>query len=585
MIQQILTEISGKLVALGIPVQYGMGADITVSEEFLDASWSTGQKKISYEASVFADERSRTVYMYERTMETGSGFSFGGSSSTSFQSGKTLFRKVKSVQYGPDGKAYEYSLDLGAIPKAVKETAESYGWKFKTVINKNKAVYPVGYTPAFVLQENSATNVPIQPVTTQTPAQRQFDDPEGVIYTDTNKKSGRKAGFPGLIAYILLGILLLVFLFAAEATLIGWVVSIGIFAIAFFTQRKLKKRGCLLQLILWIVTGFLLLVSLTIFTTGDLSFTTAGIKNAHMTTAIDANGEPVDKVDSYSQTAQELVAVAELRNAPPNTQVKFEWYYVTEDMLITEYLMDSGDSDANVYVFSNLTNDKPWPEGEYEVRIYTGDRQSPDATITFEVTSGSGSAAAAGTSSQSLAAALPYEKSFPLNDGKSVGTLKLFISDGTGLYESYQGEVICEFSVKFDTSSLSSDFKMHPGQATENDATGSPAYDGLVMSVCSDTQAYHLSSLSYAEYIYNNGEIRPYVETDGATTNMNAAGIIELAQKYPKMQILRYNVNEVGMTQEGDSWITHAEKSFGLHPPVTEGNIPWDEIVSDLGLN
>lgn len=472
MIQQILTEISGKLVALGIPVQYGMGADITVSEEFLDASWSTGQKKISYEASVFADERSRTVYMYERTMETGSGFSFGGSSSTSFQSGKTLFRKVKSVQYGPDGKAYEYSLDLGAIPKAVKGTAESYGWKFKTVINKNKAMYPVGYTPAFVLQENSATNVPIQPVTTQTPAQRQFDDPEGLLYTDTNKKSGKKAGFPGLIAYILLGILHIAMLLIAEASLIGWVISLGIFAIAFFTQRKLKQRGCLLQLILWIVTGFLLLVVLTMFTPGD-----------------------------------------------------------------------------------------------------------------FEVTSGSGSAAAAGTSSQSLAAALPYEKSFPLNDGKSVGKLKLFISDGTGLYESYQGEVICEFSVKFDTSSLPSDFKMHPGQATENDATGSPAYDGLVMSVCSDTQAYHLSSLSYAEYIYNNGDIRPYVETDGATTNINAASIIELAQKYPKMQILRYNVNEVGMTQEGDSWITHSEKAFRLHPPVTEGNIPWDEIVSELGLN
>jgi glycine cleavage system H lipoate-binding protein len=40
---------------------------------------------------------------------------------------------VKNVQYGLDGKVYEYSLDLGAIPKTVKETAKQYGWKFKTV--------------------------------------------------------------------------------------------------------------------------------------------------------------------------------------------------------------------------------------------------------------------------------------------------------------------------------------------------------------------------------------------------------------------------------------------------------------------
>jgi hypothetical protein len=47
----------------------------------------------------------------------------------------------------------------------------------------------------------------------------------------------------------------------------------------------------------------------------------------------------------------------------------------------------------------------------------------------------------------------------------------------------------------------------------------------------------------------------------------------------------RYNENDVGMTKHGDTWTTHAEKAFGLHPPVAEGNIPWDEILKDLGLN
>jgi hypothetical protein len=49
---------------------------------------------------------------------------------------------VKSTQYGAEGKVYEYELDLGAIPKAVKNIAKEGGWKFKTVLSKAKASYP-----------------------------------------------------------------------------------------------------------------------------------------------------------------------------------------------------------------------------------------------------------------------------------------------------------------------------------------------------------------------------------------------------------------------------------------------------------
>jgi len=147
--QKILSEINSKLSALNLPMQNENGADITINTEFVNAGWSTGSKKISYQASVFANEQDNVIYMYEKTIEIGHGLSFGGDSCSSFQSGITLFRKVKSVQYGFDGKVYEYTLDLGAIPKIVKETAKRYGWKFKTVLNKNKAMYPEGYVPAF----------------------------------------------------------------------------------------------------------------------------------------------------------------------------------------------------------------------------------------------------------------------------------------------------------------------------------------------------------------------------------------------------------------------------------------------------
>ena len=89
---------------------------------------------------ILLDEADKTVKMYEKTTETSAGVSFGASAETSFQSGSTLFRKVKSVQYGPEGKVFEYNFDLGAIPKAVKTAAQAAGWKFKTVILKKNAM-------------------------------------------------------------------------------------------------------------------------------------------------------------------------------------------------------------------------------------------------------------------------------------------------------------------------------------------------------------------------------------------------------------------------------------------------------------
>jgi hypothetical protein len=79
--------------------------------------------------------------MFEKTTEISSGVSFGMSGAMTTQSGKTLFRQVKSVQYGPEGKVYEYAFDLGAIPKTVKQIASQNDWKFKTVVFKKKAMY------------------------------------------------------------------------------------------------------------------------------------------------------------------------------------------------------------------------------------------------------------------------------------------------------------------------------------------------------------------------------------------------------------------------------------------------------------
>jgi hypothetical protein len=138
--QDLLTEIENQLTTMGIAVVKGGKTDLAVDAELLDAGFSTGKKKIRYEAMILADEADKTVKMYEKTSEISSGISFGMSGESTFQSGGTLFRKVKSVQYGPEGKVFEYNFDIGAISKAVKAAAQAQGWSFKTVIMKKNAM-------------------------------------------------------------------------------------------------------------------------------------------------------------------------------------------------------------------------------------------------------------------------------------------------------------------------------------------------------------------------------------------------------------------------------------------------------------
>lgn len=139
--RDLLMEIENQLSAMGIVATHGDKTDLSIDAELLDASFSTGKKKIRYEAFILLDEADSTVKMFEKTTETSVGVSFGMSGESTFQSGKTLFRKVKSVQYGPEGKVFEYNFDIGAIPKAVKAAAQAQGWSFKTVIIKKNAMY------------------------------------------------------------------------------------------------------------------------------------------------------------------------------------------------------------------------------------------------------------------------------------------------------------------------------------------------------------------------------------------------------------------------------------------------------------
>ena len=346
--QQFLSDIIAKMKDLGISVQTGKEADISVNAEFLNAGWSTGKKKIRYEASVFADERDNTVYMFEKTTESGQGFSFGSGSETSVQSGKTLFRKVKSVQYGPDGKVYEIDLDLGAIPKSVKETALQYGWKFKTVLSKKKAQYPDGYAAVPVNQTAAPAN--------QTAPQTA--EPKGFKFCakcgaqiDSNAKFCNKCGSPtGLAAkaqeprkeakpqvapfappeknntnpnatippvggknepsknktvtfrwagIISLAIIACIFFWAGNVSAFGWLFGAALIIALFLIQRSPANQGCLRMIILW-VASLVLLFLILVFASADDETSSASTETGSQAS------ETTGTEDSYAQNYLDL---------------------------------------------------------------------------------------------------------------------------------------------------------------------------------------------------------------------------------------------------------------------------------------
>lgn len=136
---EIVQEIFEKLQALGLDPTRGGASDITVNCQLLDAKGGSGDKSITYENAVLFDEKEKAIFLYEKTAEKSKGFSFGSSSESTFQSGKTLSRHVKGVFIGANGVKIDYDFDIGEISKSIKSIAEMHNLKFKTVIRRKNA--------------------------------------------------------------------------------------------------------------------------------------------------------------------------------------------------------------------------------------------------------------------------------------------------------------------------------------------------------------------------------------------------------------------------------------------------------------
>lgn len=134
---------------------------------------------------------------------------------------------------------------------------------------------------------------------------------------------------------------------------------------------------------------------LAVFTVGcSFSVSTANISDAIMTDSIDAEGKPGNTVTAYPSDAGTLYTSAILKNAPNNTQVRIVWIYSTTGETIYENVVDSGEI-SDRYIYSSISFDAPFPEGDYEAQYFIDDRKEADATVRFRVTNDAGASSQA----------------------------------------------------------------------------------------------------------------------------------------------------------------------------------------------
>gem|GEM_PF-7002581 len=240
---ELIERVTTDLQKLGLTLQRNAGTDLSMEAELLDAQWTTGRRTIRYEAAIFFDEGRRTVVMHERTAEKGGGFSFGFQGESSVQVGRTLRRKVTIVSYGPEGKAIEFSFDIGAIVETVRSAAQQAGWSFQSVLRKSSAMWPKGYIPAS------------DPTTEAAPVSR----------PPSSARSTKASNWPsimGRVGLALWSLLVLLILIGYEASWGGWMACVLILGGGFVLQTRFRRSGCLIQLLLGVATVVVTLVVL-----------------------------------------------------------------------------------------------------------------------------------------------------------------------------------------------------------------------------------------------------------------------------------------------------------------------------------
>jgi hypothetical protein len=129
--------------------------------------------------------------------------------------------------------------------------------------------------------------------------------------------------------------------------------------------------------LIWLV---IVLVTLTM-PACSFSASTANISDAKM--ARDPEGNDPTKVFSPDET---FYCVAELSNAPDDTSVRAVWTAIDVEGANPNTKIDEvSTTGSSGQLQFDLTNQGPWPVGEYKVDLFLNDEQEPARTLEFKV--------------------------------------------------------------------------------------------------------------------------------------------------------------------------------------------------------
>jgi hypothetical protein len=113
----------------------------------------------------------------------------------------------------------------------------------------------------------------------------------------------------------------------------------------------------------------------------SFSASTANISSAKM--ARDQDGEQPTKTFSPDEP---FYCIVELSNAPDDTKVRALWTAVKAEGAEPNTEIDKAKTTSGSGQLQfNLSNQGPWPTGDYKVDLYLNDAKEPTKTLAFKV--------------------------------------------------------------------------------------------------------------------------------------------------------------------------------------------------------
>lgn len=133
--------------------------------------------------------------------------------------------------------------------------------------------------------------------------------------------------------------------------------------------------------------SFALVVLITILAGGcEFEVSTANVSDIRICDQLQGQLCSADNASLFANAPQICVS-CKLKNAPPDTKVKFVWKYIEgEAVVIDEVILNTADKGMNLDLHSTLSRPyNGWPKGKYAVEVSIGEKGDNPKIKRFEI--------------------------------------------------------------------------------------------------------------------------------------------------------------------------------------------------------